>query len=202
MSAKKKPPMRPRCETCGSDGDSAGMLKIHIGDPPKGFYWYNDPMEAVRDFINNGSLSQGDTGWGSTDHETAVLEVEKYCASLREMMKKQRFAGKNNPPERPAVSAGACGENVNLADVGQKTLWRLVRRIPVDYQAIATETGMTRGKLCRSTWAGWVVQNTTGNPDWPDMATVTPPATEADETLTVEDNHWCVYAPNAKAEQP
>ena len=70
---------------------------------------------------------------------------------------------------------------------------RLVRRIPVDFRAIAAETGMTRGKLCRSTWAGWAVQNTTGNPDWPDMATVTPPATEAGETLKVEDNHWCFY---------
>ena len=79
---------------------------------------------------------------------------------------------------------------------------RMVRRIPVDFQAIATETGMTRGKLCRSTWAGWVVQNTTGNPAWPDMATVTPPATEEGETLTIEENHWCVYAPNSVISEP
>lgn len=72
----------------------------------------------------------------------------------------------------------------------------MVGRIPVDFRTIAAETGMTRGKLCRSEWAGWVVQNTTGNTAWPDMATVTTPPTAEGETLTVEDGHWCVYAPN------
>ena len=70
----------------------------------------------------------------------------------------------------------------------------MTRRIPVDFIALANESGMTRGQLCHSAHSGWVVANTTGNPDWPDMATVTPPAMEAGETrLTVEDRHWCFY---------
>ena len=74
---------------------------------------------------------------------------------------------------------------------------RMVRRIPVDFRAVAEEAGMTRGKLCCSTWAGWCVQNTTQNPAWPDMATITPPEMLPGEVrLAVVDGHWCFYAPN------
>ena len=36
---------------------------------------------------------------------------------------------------------------------------RLLRRTLVDYAAIAEETGLRRGKLCRSPIFGWVVQS-------------------------------------------
>lgn len=73
---------------------------------------------------------------------------------------------------------------------------RLVRRIPVDFRAVAAEAGMTHGKLCYSTWAGWCVQNATRNPAWPDLATITPPPMQPRETrLAVANGHWCFYAP-------
>ncbi len=36
---------------------------------------------------------------------------------------------------------------------------RLLRRLPVDFKAIAEETGMRRGKLGRSPLFGWVVRS-------------------------------------------
>ena len=72
-----------------------------------------------------------------------------------------------------------------------------VRRVAINYPAIADESGMTKGRIVHSPWAGWVVINTTGNPEWPDMATITPPLMERDETeLRVGDGCWCFYAPN------
>lgn len=69
----------------------------------------------------------------------------------------------------------------------------LVISFPVDFHAIAQETGMSRGKLCHTS-LGWVVQNTSGNPDWPDVACVTEPMMPEGATLlTVENDHWCFW---------
>ncbi len=72
----------------------------------------------------------------------------------------------------------------------------MVRRIPVDFRAVAEESGMTRGKLCHSPIFGWCVQNTHGD-NVPDVATITAPELAPGEVrLAVVDGHWCFYAPN------
>lgn len=76
---------------------------------------------------------------------------------------------------------------------------RMVRRIPIDIKAIMLQSGMRRGKICHSPIFGWVVQNTSGNPDWPDMAGITPPEMLPGETrISIVDGHWCFHAPNDK----
>ena len=65
------------------------------------------------------------------------------------------------------------------------------RCVPIDYVAIAKESGMSKGKIFYSKAFGWVVGNTSGNPDWPDMACITPPTLQPGEKLLqVKDNLW------------
>lgn len=65
------------------------------------------------------------------------------------------------------------------------------RRLPMDFAAIAKESGMTRGKVCRSLIAGWCVQNDSVNPDWPNIACITPPEFQDGETqLKIEGKEW------------
>lgn len=65
------------------------------------------------------------------------------------------------------------------------------RCVPIDYAAIANESGMSKGKIFYSKTFGWVVGNTSGNPDWPDMACITPPTLQPGEKLLqVKDNLW------------
>jgi hypothetical protein len=79
------------------------------------------------------------------------------------------------------------------ANTGQ--LHRLVRRTPIDFAHIAEQTGLRRGKLCKTTF-GWGVQNVHGD-DGPNIALIDPPPLEGEETeLRIENNHWCFYAPN------
>ena len=76
---------------------------------------------------------------------------------------------------------------------------RLVRREPIDFADISRQTGLRRGKLCKTTF-GWGVQNVHGD-DGADIALIEPPALQGEETdLRIEDNHWCFYAPNAEGQ--
>ena len=68
-----------------------------------------------------------------------------------------------------------------------------MKKIPINWKAIAAESGMSRGKLCFSTFVNaWVVQNTYGIQGQPDLAVITPPTVAADEYLFVKGNHWYV----------
>jgi len=72
---------------------------------------------------------------------------------------------------------------------------RLVRQKPIDFADIKQQTGLRRGKLCKTAF-GWGVQNVHG--DGPNIALINPPPLEGEEIeLRIEDNHWCFYAPNA-----
>ena len=64
------------------------------------------------------------------------------------------------------------------------------RRIPIDYHAIAEQTGLRRGKLGRSIF-GWGVQNEHGDAS-ASFVCVDPPEMRDDETsVRIEDGHWC-----------
>lgn len=64
------------------------------------------------------------------------------------------------------------------------------RRIPIDFKAVADESGLTRGKLCHHKIFGWGVQNTYGDKDAPDFGCVTPPEAQAEEVLEIDGNDW------------
>ncbi len=69
---------------------------------------------------------------------------------------------------------------------------RLVRREPIDFEDIARQTGMRKGKLCHTPF-GWAVQNTHGL-DGADVALIeTPPLRAEESEIRIEDNHWCFY---------
>ena len=71
---------------------------------------------------------------------------------------------------------------------------RLVRRLPIDWNDIARQSGCTKGKLCRSPGFGWGVQNGNGGVHF---AIIDPPETKEDETLVIEDgSHWAIYTSN------
>jgi hypothetical protein len=87
-------------------------------------------------------------------------------------------------------------------DDGGHCLHRLVRRIPVDSEAIFRETGLKRGVIGKSPFVGWCVQNRHGEPG-PNIACITPPPMEDEETfLRIEGREWLFYSPNAKDQQP
>jgi len=72
---------------------------------------------------------------------------------------------------------------------------KLLKKWPIDFQAIAKESGMTRGKLVRSPRWGWGVQNTQGVELYVDFGCITPPETEEGQLLKIEDErYWCIYA--------
>lgn len=79
-------------------------------------------------------------------------------------------------------------------DPNTKKTMNPTRRVPIDFESVAKESGLTRGKLCHSPHFGWCVQNMQGA-DGPDIGAVTPPAMQPSETrIAVEDGHWCFYA--------
>ena len=67
--------------------------------------------------------------------------------------------------------------------------YTLARRMPIDWMAIARESGCTRGKLCKSPLFGWGVQ---GNGD-ADFCCITAPEIQHGQLLRVEGNEWLVY---------
>ena len=78
-------------------------------------------------------------------------------------------------------------------------LWRFVRRFPVDWNAIAEESGCTRGTLCFHNTLGWGVMSGNGGADF---CCITPPRVAEGERLRIEGNEWAVYAPNTPAHEP
>lgn len=76
----------------------------------------------------------------------------------------------------------------------ERCLKRLVRRLVIDWRAIAKETGCTRGTLAHSPVFGWGVR---GNGP-ADFCAITPPAVAEGEELRIEKGMWAVYSPNAK----
>ena len=71
---------------------------------------------------------------------------------------------------------------------------QLLRRFPIDFQAIAIETGLRRGKLgYSSTFHAWGIMNIYGV-DGPNFAAITAPETLPGEVLRIENRHWCIYA--------
>jgi hypothetical protein len=80
-------------------------------------------------------------------------------------------------------------------DETDRTDRRACRRVPIDFAAVAAESGMKAGKLGFSPVYGWCVHNVTRNPDWPDAATITPPPMEPGETrMVIADDYWVFYA--------
>lgn len=66
---------------------------------------------------------------------------------------------------------------------------RIIRRIPIDWQAIAEESGLRRGTLCRNDMWGWHVQGH-GVSSVPDVGIITPPEIAHGESLRVSGNFW------------
>lgn len=62
------------------------------------------------------------------------------------------------------------------------------RRIPIDWNAIAQESGIRRGTLCNSPAWGWCVQNR--DCAGPDIGVITPPETSDSEILRVSGDYW------------
>lgn len=77
----------------------------------------------------------------------------------------------------------------------------LLRRLHIDFRRVAEESGLVRGKLCRSPHFGWGVQNSYGDPG-PDFGCITPPAFEPGETeLRIDCSEWWFLGPVAPAHQ-
>ena len=72
---------------------------------------------------------------------------------------------------------------------------RLVRRFPIDFRAIAEETGCTKGTIGHNSMFGWHVQNGNGPADF---CVFTPPQIAEGETLRIEGREWAVYSANAE----
>ncbi len=66
-----------------------------------------------------------------------------------------------------------------------------IRSFAMDFQAIAKETGCTKGKVCYSEVLGWGVQDGNGEADF---CCITAPEVGEGEELRVENDEWCVYA--------
>ena len=66
-----------------------------------------------------------------------------------------------------------------------------IRSFPIDFRAIALETGCTKGTIGHNSMFGWHVQNGNGPADF---CSFTPPETAKGETLRIEGNQWVVYA--------
>lgn len=80
----------------------------------------------------------------------------------------------------------------NAAD-GPNCQRRLVRRLPIDYEKIVEESGLTKGRICK-THFGWGVQNTHGIPG-PDLALIDPPPMEeGEDEITIDDHFWYFWS--------
>lgn len=92
-------------------------------------------------------------------------------------------------PPAPA-EAGACGRS-SPAQGSAGSFFTEVRRERIDFRAVATEAGCTRGTLCHSPAWGWGVRPADGKPA--DFCTITPPAMREGETeirLSADERHW------------
>ncbi len=76
---------------------------------------------------------------------------------------------------------------------------RLVRRFPIDFRAIAAETGCTQGTIVHNAMFGWHVQNGNGPADF---CVFTPPEITDGETLRIENREWAIYPANNKRSEP
>lgn len=64
-----------------------------------------------------------------------------------------------------------------------------MRRVPIDFADIARQSGLRRGRLCKTPF-GWAVQNTHGE-DGPNLAVINPPAMmPGEKSVWIRDNHW------------
>lgn len=68
-----------------------------------------------------------------------------------------------------------------------------MRRVRIDFNDIARQSGMRRGKIGFIAPLGWVVQNTSGDPSYPDAACITPPPMEEGETTVKIEHGFWVY---------
>ena len=66
-----------------------------------------------------------------------------------------------------------------------------IRSFAIDFNAVAEESGCTKGTLCFSESFGWGVQNGNGEADF---CCITAPVVQNGEELRFENNEWCVYA--------
>lgn len=66
---------------------------------------------------------------------------------------------------------------------------RLIRRIPIDWRAIARETGCTTGTLCKTAF-GWGIRN---GDNGINLNLCTAPETADGETLRIEEGMWAIY---------
>ena len=73
----------------------------------------------------------------------------------------------------------------------------IVRRFPIDFPAIAAETGCTKGTIGHNAMFGWHVRNGNGPADF---CAFTPPAVADGETLRVEGSEWAVYTTKRRLE--
>ncbi len=65
------------------------------------------------------------------------------------------------------------------------------RQVPINFQTIAEETSLRRGKLGRSPIFGWGVQNVHGEAG-ANFCCIDPPQMSDGETrLWIECGHWC-----------
>jgi hypothetical protein len=65
------------------------------------------------------------------------------------------------------------------------------RQLPIDFLDVAKQTGLRRGRICKTPF-GWGVQNPGGSPS---IALFNPPAMqEGESVLCIRDNQWCFYA--------
>ena len=66
----------------------------------------------------------------------------------------------------------------------------IVRRIPMDFRAIAKESGISKGKVVFGDWLGWGVQNDDHNGI--DFGCITPPSMQdGEDFLKIVNNEWC-----------
>ena len=68
------------------------------------------------------------------------------------------------------------------------------RRVPIDFSAIAKETGIRNGTVANHSAFGWVVRDNSRPPTSVRLVCIDPPAMNPDETsVTIQDNQWCFH---------
>ena len=69
-----------------------------------------------------------------------------------------------------------------------------IRRIKIDWQVIAKQTGLKRGTLCK-VFDLWAVKD---GGDLNHICIIDPPETAENEELRIEGNEWVVYEKEAE----
>ena len=64
-----------------------------------------------------------------------------------------------------------------------------IRRVKIDWQVIAKQTGLKRGTLCK-VFDQWVIKD---GDDLNHICIIDPPKTAENEELRIEGNEWVVY---------